>query len=47
VLVATPLSFAAAADAGKLVDSIAPEVSEVATRGNGQPTAKPASTERS
>ena len=33
VLVATPVSFAAAADAGKLVDSIAPEVSEVASSG--------------
>jgi hypothetical protein len=33
VLVATPPSFAAAADAGKLVDSIAPEVSEVASGG--------------
>jgi hypothetical protein len=32
-LVVTPPSFAAAADAGKLVDSIAPEVSEVASGG--------------
>jgi hypothetical protein len=33
VLIATPLSLGAAADAGKLVDSIAPEVSEVASGG--------------
>jgi hypothetical protein len=33
MLIATPLSFAAAADAGKLADSIGPEVSEVASGG--------------
>lgn len=34
VLVATPLSFAAAADAGKLVDSTAPEVADVVSGGH-------------
>jgi len=34
LLVAAPLSFAAAEDAGKLVDAVAPEVSEVASGGH-------------
>jgi hypothetical protein len=34
LLVAAPLSFAAAEDAGKVVDAVAPEVSEVASGGH-------------
>lgn len=34
LLVAAPLSFAAAEDAGKVVDTVAPEVSEVASGGH-------------
>ena len=34
VLVAAPLSFATAADAGKLVDSTAPEVADVVSGGH-------------
>jgi hypothetical protein len=34
LLVAAPLSFAAAEDAGKVVDAVAPDVSEVASGGH-------------